>query len=660
MSDSIVTPGRRWPIVLLAIGALLWLAAMTMVVAGALSGFATLTQPQILVAVGALVLQVLPPLAVVVLALGWLVRTQPATSRAMQVIAARHAAARAASDALATDAVTVDDMIDRLAERLRLLREVVATDGKALSASLAALDATAARLTAAADAATAAAAKLAAVLPDAADRVDGLSAALDTTAAETTRQLAEVESLLAAVWTMSDDTTRRHDSVAEAAAARLSALDAAAAGIEAKTALALAGVDRARVEIDHMGGDASRMIGDRVDQLLGLAATLGDRLAAQEAQATRFAASATRDFGVLDAKLSNAAASAGVTLDRLSERLAKVREAVHGLGDPLGGAGTAVAGIEAGLVRLEAASGSVVASLGTALPATGEGIVALRDRVAEVQASLDALAAPVAASDAAAARIVAQLGDARRDAEGIETATGTAALTASQQLIDVLARVREVAAVTAGTMRETLGGVVSEAEAALAEVGTTRARTAFGEPVAAEIAALTTASEHAAAAAQAAAERVTQRLLTLTQTIATVEARIGEVDTRYDATLRENLATRSQALLGSLQSVAVDLTQLLGLDVGDDTWRAYRKGDRGIFARRAARLLDRGTAGKVERHFAQDGVFREQATRFIAEFETLLARVHADREGAALAETLLSSDLGKLYAVLGQATKKMR
>lgn len=693
MSDSTEVPGGRWPIVLLAIVALLWLAATAFVVAGALPGIQSLTTPESTTAASALVLQVLPPLAVTILALALLLRTRPMPARAIQAIEARHDTARAASDALARDAVTLDDMLDRIAVRITALRDAATDEAAKLAAGLAAIDASATRLTAAADAGSSAGATLKAVLPDAAERIDGLSAALATTAAETTRQLAEVETLLAAVWTASDDATRRHDGAADAATARLAALNTAAdgvatrvgaqvetlqravaeafdgttaaltttrEGVEAQTAALLASVDQARVGVDHIGGEAGRVIGERVEQLLGLATALGERLAAQEGQANRFADSAAREFGILDAKLVNAAASAGTTLDRLSERLAAVRDAVHALSNPLGETGAAVGEIEAGLARLEAGSSAVLASLGTDLPATGDGIGALGERVAALRADLDALAAPVTASEAATARIVAQLGDARRDAEGVETATGTAALAASQQLIEVLARVREVAAVTAGTMRETLAGVVSEAEAALADAGTTRARTAFGDPVAGEIAALTAASERAATAAQGAAERVTQRLLGLTQTIATVEARIDEVDTRYDVTLRDDLAKRSQALLESLQSSAIDLTSLLSIDVGDEAWRAYLKGDRGIFARRAVRLLDRGTARKVERHFEHDTVFREQATRFITEFETLLARVRADREGAALAVTLVSSDIGKLYVVLAQATERLR
>lgn len=692
MSETAAPRGRYW---LVLMAGLVWLGFAAALSIAAVQDYARLLAApwrEVIVTLGLLVQQLLPPLAIVVLAWALLRQRRPATAAALAGIENRHAVARIASDALAQDIVALDDMVDSIAGRFDKLRGAAADETAILTDGAAHLDAAAAALAVSAGRAEAAGATLAALLPDAAARIDDLSSALATTAAETTRQLTEVETMLAAVWTTSDDASRRHDGAADAATARLHALNVAAdgvaervggqaetlqravatafdgtaaalattrEGVDAQTAALLASVDQARVGIDHIGGEAGRAIGARVEQLLGLATALSEQLGAQEAQATRFTDSAAREFGVLDTKLANAAARAGTTLDRLAERLAAVRDAVHALGDPLGATGTAVGDIEAGLARLDAASGAVLTTLDTDLPATGGSVADLAVRVAALRADLDALAAPVAASDTSIARIVEQLGQARRDAEGVETATGTAALTATQQLIDALMRVREVAGVTAGTMRETLAGVVAEAEAALADAGT-RARSALAGPVAGEIAALTNTADRAAAAAQGAAERVTQRLLTLTGTIAMVEARIDAVDTRYSDTLRDDLAKRSQALLQSLQSGAIDLTGVLGIDVGDDAWRAYLKGDRGIFARRAVRLLDRGTARKIERHFEGDGMFREQATRFITGFETLLGHVRADRDGGALAVTLVSSDIGKLYVVLAQATEGLR
>jgi hypothetical protein len=124
--------------------------------------------------------------------------------------------------------------------------------------------------------------------------------------------------------------------------------------------------------------------------------------------------------------------------------------------------------------------------------------------------------------------------------------------------------------------------------------------------------------------------------------------------------LRDDLARRSEDLIASLNAAAIDVAQLLSIDVGDSAWVDYLKGDRGIFARRAVRLLDHASEKKIERHFRHDAPFRAQAVRFITEFETLLKRVIPDREGNALAVTMLSSDLGKLYVALAQATERER
>jgi hypothetical protein len=209
-------------------------------------------------------------------------------------------------------------------------------------------------------------------------------------------------------------------------------------------------------------------------------------------------------------------------------------------------------------------------------------------------------------------------------------------------------------------MRTTLDGVVAEAEQALHDAGTTRAKAAFGDPIRAEIAGLDGAATQAGAAAQATADRIAARLLGLTATIATVEARIDEVDTRYDLRLRGDIAGRSAALLDSLKAQAIDIARPMAIDVGDGDWATYLKGDRGLFARRAVRLIDGGTARAIARHYEHDTAFAEQAARYIGEFETLLDRARADRAGQALAVTLISSDIGKLYVVLNQALERLK
>ena len=74
----------------------------------------------------------------------------------------------------------------------------------------------------------------------------------------------------------------------------------------------------------------------------------------------------------------------------------------------------------------------------------------------------------------------------------------------------------------------------------------------------------------------------------------------------------------------------------------------------------AIRLLDSGEAREILRHYEDEPDFREQVNRYVHDFETMLKRVLADRDGETLSVTLLSSDMGKLYVALAQAIERFR
>jgi hypothetical protein len=71
-------------------------------------------------------------------------------------------------------------------------------------------------------------------------------------------------------------------------------------------------------------------------------------------------------------------------------------------------------------------------------------------------------------------------------------------------------------------------------------------------------------------------------------------------------------------------------------------------------------LLDNQEARAVADIYGEDGEFRETVNRYIHDFEALLRSVLSTRDGNALAVTLLSSDVGKLYVALAQAIERLR
>ena len=263
----------------------------------------------------------------------------------------------------------------------------------------------------------------------------------------------------------------------------------------------------------------------------------------------------------------------------------------------------------------------------------------ITDGVLQAEERLRALGAAAGEADAEARRIIADTGP---------------------ELIDALVRVREAAAQAASHAREAISAAIPESVAALADASRDAVSEAVTEPVQEKLSQLGLMSETAVAAARRASERLTRQLVTIGETAAAIEARIEEDRIRREETDADSLSRRVALLIESLNSTAIDVTKILSNEVTDSAWAAYLKGDRGVFTRRAVRLLESGEAREVLRHYEEEPEFRDQVNRYIHDFEAMLRRVLADKDGSPLSITLLSSDMGKLYVALAQAIERLR
>lgn len=149
-------------------------------------------------------------------------------------------------------------------------------------------------------------------------------------------------------------------------------------------------------------------------------------------------------------------------------------------------------------------------------------------------------------------------------------------------------------------------------------------------------------------------------MLQLAETTAAVEQRLASAQEKAEAASLENFPRRAAHLIDALNSAAIDVAKMLSAEVTDTVWAAYLKGDRGVFTRRAVRLLDGSEQRDVARLYDDDPSFREQVNRYIHDFEAMLRTILAQRDGSPLGVTLLSSDMGKLYVALAQAIERLR
>ena len=171
---------------------------------------------------------------------------------------------------------------------------------------------------------------------------------------------------------------------------------------------------------------------------------------------------------------------------------------------------------------------------------------------------------------------------------------------------------------------------------------------------------LDAAVSRATGAARDAAGELEEHLNRVNEITGHLEYRVAEARRRAEEDIDDHFARRVSQITESLNSTAIDIDKVLSTDVSDSAWQAYLKGERGIFTRRAVRLIDGADARLIVEHFEADSEFREHVNRYIHDFEAMLRNLLSTREGNSLAVTVLSSDMGKLYVALAQSIERLR
>lgn len=450
---------------------------------------------------------------------------------------------------------------------------------------------------------------------------------------------------------------------AQSAARMQEALSATLVEIESR----LEGLKARQAELGaDMEAEAGRMIA-------GVELRLGELRVRQQELAASMAAEASAGLDQVEGRFVDLGARAAQAHAETAELLGRTMSAIGGLGDALQGRQVEVGALEQRIGSLLPAFEAFAGAAASRLPQLAGGFEALTDRGRSVADQLDALADRIESQvallrDSSAAferdheavvslskSLAGEFEAARGVVAEIHSTTEQTAIAAAARMVENVMQVRASVNATASEIQSLLSSVVGEAQAALDDLATNKAEAAFGAPIRLQIASLEDASVKAADAASQASERLTGRLVELMRVISETEARVDEVDTRMDIRARDTLAARSIRLVDSLNEASVDVARLLAVDVGDSAWKRYLDGDKSLFARTTVRLADKDSARKIARHYQHDEAFREEASRYLDQFEQLIRRVLKDPDGESFALVLLSSDIGKLYVMIAEA-----
>ena len=459
--------------------------------------------------------------------------------------------------------------------------------------------------------------------------------------------------------------------------------------IETQNAAIAALVEQSRAGIESTADQSLDRFGTHCRQIEAMLDALDARLVAQADKSNGWLEGTARGVATLTGEFDALEQSAMARSERLQNAMTQLSGETRRLTDALGQghdkSDQLIARAEALLVALD----SGVRELDESLPgAIGRVEARLVDLASRIQSASPQIEAVEAVADGVLSKVqeaeelsrthVATLSDAMDRSQGAlntqkqqiaalaqavsEASDGMGRLgeAVGPQLVEALSRVRETADAAANRAREAIMAAIPQSVAALHDASSSAIERAVEQGVSEQLSRLSQVADEAVLAAHRATDKLTRQMLGLSDASKELERTLSTNAGKIEGQDRDLMAERSARLIDALKQRSLDVAKWLDRDVSDADWSAYLKGDQGIFARRATRLINGGDARVIHALYNEDADFREHVNRYVHDFEALLRTVLAAREGSTLALTMVSSDIGKLYVVLAQAIERLR
>jgi DNA repair exonuclease SbcCD ATPase subunit len=523
-----------------------------------------------------------------------------------------------------------------------------------------------------------------------ADRTRSADELVAEATARLAARLAEIETAGAAAASSVGEAERAYSGTLDALLERTSStLEQIRTGIDVQAAAVASLVAQASAGIGKAGADAAESLAANLDHANNSLEGLSARVAEQDRASQQMIAEIERGLALIDERFTELAANGDERANRFLESLTRARAELDTLAGQAGTQDNAIGSLAERTATLRESIERLAAEIRENVgPAIGEAqggadrlveiaatarpeIIWLRDATAEASEKLSATGAEIAeqrerfstllanvdhgVEDAQSklAELASTLAQVEREAASLSNETGPA-------LVASLVQVKEAAAHAADRAREAITSVIPETAGKLSEEAAQALERVIRESIEDRLRDVEHVAARAVESARSASDRLTQQMFTLGQTASALEAHIEQTSKEQREKDSEAFAKRVALLIDSMHSAAIDVGKIMADEIDDKAWNSYLKGNRGVFTSRAVRLIGGSETRAIRVHYESDGEFQRSVNRYVADFESMLRRVLAERDGGMIAVTLMSSDMGKLYAALSQAIDKLR
>ncbi len=114
----------------------------------------------------------------------------------------------------------------------------------------------------------------------------------------------------------------------------------------------------------------------------------------------------------------------------------------------------------------------------------------------------------------------------------------------------------------------------------------------------------------------------------------------------------QDFLKQSEKMFEKMHEQSIDLTRAIGAEIPDVVWKKYHAGDKTIFSKWLAKMMNAADKKQIRDKLKSDTVFRSQATQFVRSFDKLLAAAQQADSTNKLYATLEKTDLGQIYVAL--------
>jgi len=530
-----------------------------------------------------------------------------------------------------------------------------------------------------------------------AEQVNALSAGaksaeavVSSAVAQLLDHLSRVESSgTAAAASITDANSRMLNTTDQLLTRAAASLEQIRSGIDTQAAAVASLVEQSSAGIGRTGAEAAESLASNVSAANVALDGLTSRIAEQERASQRIVAETGRALAELDQHFAGLAETGDQRAAAFAKSIGRARGELQQLSEETGTQDTAVEALaeraealqnyvgrltndvkdqlsvaigdaEAGAERLIRSTERIRPELDWMREAAVEASDRIRSSASSIAEQQDRFATLLATLDEGVGTAGERLGtlavaitEAQSEATRLSHETGPA-------LIDAMVQVKEAASHAAARAREAIANVVPQSAASLSEATRDALQKVIKEEVEARLAEVETTAARAVDAARGASDRLTEQMLSIGRTAAALEQHMDQISSQQREKDSEAFARRVALLIDSMHSASIDVGKLLSDEVDEKAWDSYLKGNRGVFTRRAVRLLEGSETRAIKAHYEADIEFQDAVHRYVHDFEAMMRRVVADKDGGIIAVTLMSSDTGKLYAALAQVVDKRR